>query len=562
MLTGRHIGRLGGGALAALLAGILLLPAAASGQANSAAQAHTATTEPRKAERIKTVPISKKAWAAPRSVVSLPPERIGRLAPGDRLEGAGEVQISVCLKPNPRHPGSGRPCAGKKYGYNPTLRARLALGPAADSAAAGRTMALGNPVAMSCTQKQPARNHHCVVSVPWSGIRIPDASRLPCAVDRCRLNLIVSAHHSKAKSKHRVVVGAMNSSGRIKQGRAKLSSARHRPGSAKPLTVWQTNRRATSKVPVVAKGRDPKRTVILSQRVSNLKTGDQLLVDARAMLGIGHLPYNALTRTEVILARKARSTRMNGKVADNSPRISAVNGFNCTLRSSGHPTPCDIRKTGVLSVKKNSKGPWFINVVAGQSAIGSAPMYNRWRPSHRAKVPKKGGWLRVERYRGSSSCSSCSTGGWASFSRSRQPRSKKPQLLVQRLARFGITEGRYQCKRRKGLICSWQAEGQFGNSPKYTCQMKAWWLKKGNRWKLKVCKSALGAQLWGQLQVVNSVQPTYAGACQELKNGNFRCKWFAEGFWSNGVEYWCKGEGTYLTDRHTWTIDPCRNLKG
>jgi hypothetical protein len=62
-------------------------------------------------------------------VMSLSADKVGDLEDGDRLEDRADVEVTVCLNPNPRHPGANNKCVGKTYGYNPTVRAWLVLGP-------------------------------------------------------------------------------------------------------------------------------------------------------------------------------------------------------------------------------------------------------------------------------------------------------------------------------------------------------------------------------------------------------------------------------------------------
>ncbi|MDL1862671.1 GHKL domain-containing protein, partial [Betaproteobacteria bacterium PRO7] len=102
-----------------------------------------------------------------------------------------------------------------------------------------------------------------------------------------------------------------------------------------------------------------------------------------------------------------------------------------------------------------------------------------------------------------------------------EPGSRLFKRLVRALNGFGITEGRYACEGRgrgpSKLICKWHAEGTFGQSRHYVCDSKAY-LSRKNNWSIKVCKDALGAQLWHLLQE-RSIEPTYAGACRMLAAG-------------------------------------------
>jgi hypothetical protein len=539
-----------GVALASIASG--LIAADAAGSARSSATKHIG------GERVKTVPIGKSPWSEARSVLSINPSRLGALAAGDRIKATGEQELTICLKPNPNHPGDGQPCVGKMYDFNPTLKARLVLAPSASSATGSNTLTVSKTVSLTCHQNHPVRNHHCVVSVPWSGFQVTDPGNLPCPANACYLNMVVSAHHPQAGSDHKVVVGSSDDNGRIHQSLGKLSAVRLRPGKSKPRTAWRGGR-ATKKLPVVRKGGDLKKKVIYSAKIKKLKPGDQLVVDARARTAIGHLPYNVFQRTEVVLAKSRKSIKPFGKVTDSTARVSASNGFNCTQGKSGHSNVCTIRKGGVLSVNKRAKGPFFVNLVAGQSAIGTAPTYNRWRPGHASKIPRHGGFVKVRRYSGNGSCRTCET-GWTPFRAANPPKGKVGNLVKQ-LAKFKIFQGRYNCKWRRHpaeYVCKWTASGRVGDSRRYECSSKAWYRKGTKGFKVKVCKDQLGAQLWNRLvNAKDPVAPSYTGACDEKEGHRFKCKWFGEGVRGDLAGHYCKGYGHYDAREHSWRVDPC-----
>ena len=168
--------------------------------------------------------------------------------------------------------------------------------------------------------------------------------------------------------------------------------------------------------------------------------------------------------------------------------------------------------------------------------------------------------MRVERYSGSSACKTCST-GWTNFSSVNRPSSGKPAKLVSQLAPFGITSGSYNCSGRSGGsdVCAWRSEGRFGDSPKYSCETRAKMRKGAKRFKLTVCKSALGAQLWDRLlNAKNPVDPNFAGSCKEQGDGDFKCKWFGDMMYGPQAGRGCKGFGVYKISHHRWVIDPCR----
>lgn len=544
-------------ATAAVLAVLALLAAA---PADSPASVRTAATEHLKGELVKTIPISQNPWGAARSAFSIGPSKLGELRAGDRLEAFGEVELTICLKPAPGHPG--QPCVGNVYGYNPTLEAKVVLGPEDSSSGAG-TMQIGKSSKLVCRQDHPVRNRHCVLDLPWSGTQIADPSQLPCEPSKCFLNLVVSAHHPDARAGELAVVGSSDDQKRIHQGRGKLSMARYR-GSDKPDAVWRTGKIHTRKIPVGSKAGSVNKRVIHSLRIGKVKAGDQLVVDAKSRSRIGHLPYNVFQRSELVLTSGPNSITQAGKIVDSTARISASNGFNCTLKRSAHPDPCTTRKGGVLSIGKSSSGPWFVNLVVRQNAIGTSKTYRKWRSGHASKT-RKGGFIKVERYSGGTgTCKTCAT-GWTEFGPNLPvPGDSRQAKLVSQINGWGIDRGRYNCKgRTKGpsYVCKWEASGRFGDSPRYECKSKGFW--RGDRFEIKPCKDAIGAQLWDQI-VRKGMEPTFAGSCKELGGGDFRCKWFAKGDLPSPLgesyRYFCKAEAVYRHGAKRWDVDRCKSF--
>jgi hypothetical protein len=278
-------GRLRATVVALSVAAWLALGAFADSAAGSV---RTTSTEYGKAERVKLLPITKRPWQETRSVMSLGSERVGELLAGDRIEAAGDFEVTICLKPDPRHPGGGQPCVGDMYAYNPTIRAQLVLAPSASATSPSQTKAISKTKTLTCRQDHPVRNHHCVVSIPWSGMKVDDPANLPCPSGACSANMLVTAFNPAAGSNEKVVVGSSDDNKRIHQGLAQLSTVRYR-GKGRPSKVWRGGR-TRKKMPVVADGSKPKRTVIYSAKVSRLKAGDQLVVDARAQAAINRLP--------------------------------------------------------------------------------------------------------------------------------------------------------------------------------------------------------------------------------------------------------------------------------
>jgi len=551
----------------AVLAAALLLAALASGAQQEregqvyragADDVQTATNEFRKGDRVKTVPIGRNAWQYARSIMSLGPREVGTLEPGRRLQVSGDAEVTVCAKATGGH--SGTPCVGRTYGYDPYLKMKIVAGPSAGSTGGSNTVDLTGTKSLTCSQHQPDRNRHCVLGVPWQGISVPPADRLPCAPSNCHVNLVLSADRSEAQDGDVVVVGSSDDDKRIHQGRSQLSSILF-TGSDRPE---RTYRRGTPYAKKLAVGPDDSAShpqVAYSLPLGGLRAGDQLVVEGRAVTGIGSLPYNVTQRTSLIFTDKPGSVKPNGKIIETNPRLSADNGYGCTHGPSGHRNPCTIGKYGVISVKKSSSKPWFVNFVVSQEASDVSPKASRWRPSDRVSI-SGAGYLLARKYRGTSTCADCAVGGVGgfSFSPDRRPAGKLFKRLVSSLGAFGITQGRYSCEgRSKGpdkLICKWHSDGTFSQSRRYVCDSKAY-LSRKNNWTIKVCKDALGAQLWHLLQD-RGIEPTYAGACKQKGKHEFTCKWYAKGERTSGP-YFCRGYGRYSSKSHHWDIDPCRN---
>ncbi len=522
----------------------------------------TSAAEYGQAERVKTLPISGQAWADTRSVMSLPAARVGELVEGDRLEAAGEFEVTVCLKPNALHPGNGQPCIGRVYDYSPYVKARLVIAPTEGATAPEQTKTISRTITLQCRQNPPVRNHHCVVSVPWSSFKVTDPEALPCASGACTVNMLATAYHPDARSDDLVVVGSSDDNKKIHQGLAQISAVRHRPGDDKPLDSWRGGR-VTKQLKISDVNDHITRTVVYSAKVSRLDTGDQLVIDALPKIEIGGYPYNVFTRTEVVLAKSRHSVKPFGKLTETTARASASNGFNCTQGSSAHARVCGEHKTGVLSIKKNAKGPFYVNVVMGQAAIGTAPQTDRWRPGDTSRV-SQGGYVKVERYEGAGSCNTCST-GWVGFSENSRPTAGRAATLVDQLRPFGLTSGAYNCGGRSNgdYVCLWRARGRFGRSPEFECDTRAFWNNNTERFAITACKDALAAQLWNELTLLRlAVHPSFAGACEERKSGDYRCKWFGDLAVGPLEGQGCKGFAVYKLPEHDWAIDPCKPKGG
>jgi hypothetical protein len=379
--------------LAVASAAFWAIPATAQGPGGSVRVSATAA----RAELVKTIPIARHVDEEPRVVMSLGPDKLGELEDGDRLEGTSDVEVSVCLKPNPRHPGANNKCIGKTYGYNPTVRAWLVLGPSAASAGAGSTAAVSGTEKLRCTQRLPHRNHHCVLVVDDGRLKIDDAQDLPCNPADCHLNLVVSAHNRAARPGHRLVIGAdAGGAGRVVGDKGMINAARFRPGSLKKEDPVNGNRQR-SKLPIAASiGGHEKKKVLYSAKIRNPREGEQMIVEGAVLARISHLNYSAFMTTTVVLGENASSTRNSAPVnaTRSKGRITRGNGFNCTQGRSGHKTPCVARKVGVIEFVENVNRTVYVNVIGAMAAMFPS---ERHRSGDKARILDKG-FLNVYRF--------------------------------------------------------------------------------------------------------------------------------------------------------------------
>jgi hypothetical protein len=110
-----------------LTIGLCLLAFGQPAFAEGVSDVRTASTSGSYADQVKTIPITRKPGQKTRSVLSLGPTRLGELPVGGAIEGASDVELTICIRPNPNHPGRGQPCVGRYYDFNPRFTARQPL---------------------------------------------------------------------------------------------------------------------------------------------------------------------------------------------------------------------------------------------------------------------------------------------------------------------------------------------------------------------------------------------------------------------------------------------------
>lgn len=341
-------------------------------------------------EMQKTLPVVKRAGQGRRVLIPL---SVGRLEPGDRLQAGGDFEITICLKAHRRYQGF--PCIGKVYGYNPKIIARIVVAPGPTVRDPARTLQIGAAGRIQCSQKQPNRNRHCLLSMPMQELTLPD--ELPCS-DSCYVNLIAEAVNRKARPGEKVVVGSHSRSGRIHQSRSDLVVVRSRPGNVALPAPARTNKPRIKKIPVGNEAAGTKDRVIYSIPVHAPQAGESIVAEAAIRLAIGHLRHNVAVRSGVVLATKPGETEP-GKAArriayDKQAKVSLRNGWSCTRGRSAHKSPCLVFKPGAITFEDSSPRTFYVNVVVGAEAL----LLEGQRYRKGSKVRVAGGRLRVWRH--------------------------------------------------------------------------------------------------------------------------------------------------------------------
>jgi hypothetical protein len=340
------------------------------------------------AEIEKTIPIKRRAAAAPRSVISLGPSRLPTLAKGDRLRALGEVQVTTtCFDANEH-------CIGRRYGFSPHVKGWITLAHARHGTGGRRISEFQR---LTCSQDRPNRNHHCVLVFRRAGLDVPN--RLPCHSDRCHLNVVVAAFHEHAGRGNRLVIGADRPDGLIEQGKGSLDAIIVRSGSDPTVRTRQTRHRRRRHVPMT---RSSGWVSVYSLKLRRLRAGDVITAQGRQILDIDGLDHAVFDSSELILSdgpRKVNSGRIARRSAAPGPALAEANGFNCTLGPSAYRSPCVSRKAGQVKIRRDpvngdgNRVPLYVNLIARGFLKLAQPSKG---PVARVKP---GGYVRVKRYR-------------------------------------------------------------------------------------------------------------------------------------------------------------------
>jgi hypothetical protein len=325
-----------------------------------------------------------------RVVISLRPTALPGLQPGDQLEVSAEVEVTTdCL----RRREAGAECHGEPYRFNPHVGAALIL---TGTAGATAGLPLAERQEVTCRQKLPARQHHCYIALTPAPFLVSGQTPLPCGPGSCRVNLVMDAHHRRARPGNVLLVGGNKQSGRVRQGKGSIDAIRTRPPDPSqvppPPPVGTTTAVTTDRlITGLSLGEPPRKAVVYSQQLDGLRDGEQLAARAGVTTGVRRLRHNAKINSRLILADSPLDVRAgptSAQVGRENGEITEGNGFNCTQRT----TPCTTTKAGVLEIEENAPGPLYVNLVLSISRVGGRA------PGDRLVRVQEVGGLEVVRY--------------------------------------------------------------------------------------------------------------------------------------------------------------------
>jgi hypothetical protein len=334
-------------------------------------------------ERVGTIPIVRHPPVGQTVVMSMPPRQIPSLHAGDVLRVSAELQVSTdCRGPAPR-------CHGNPYHYSPIISSRLIMARSASITGGSDAASISDRKSVRCLQRFSAYEHHCVTVFSE---RVEIRRSLPCALSRCRINLVTSAHSHRARPGDRVVVGIDRPDGHIIQDKGRINVVRIEPGSLAPARERATHARITRRWDVEA--RTPK--VLYSLRLPGLRRHEQFAVSARMVTSIAGLPYDVFTGAQLIVARRRHATGpgpLVRRVISLDGEVDEGTGFNCTHVTS----PCVTRKVGVFRVRRSlptRRGhtvPLYLNLVGR-----NAPKFSNDHPGDAVRI--RHGGIHIIRY--------------------------------------------------------------------------------------------------------------------------------------------------------------------
>lgn len=313
------------------------------------------------AELRKLLPIGRTADADRFVLLRLRPSDLPMLQFDDMLRAAAELQLTTACDIGQ---------TGPSCGYSPHVRMQLLLSgnPDATDASGAGTVSLSGVKEFDCT----ANEHHCVKSIDFG-----DASRRlradnspPCVANNsCFVNLVVWAFHGDARGggQDKIIVGANEGNfldnGKVEQDRARIMAVRERNVAPADVSLHVTDH-DVKKDPITMSSGDKERPIYLAALNGgrDLRAGEKYRVWSEVHASSNH---RVNLQLEMFLT-KSKSDGNGGKVDGIEPGpISEHNGANC---SPG--TDCHLRKVAVFEVKRDVKGPVFVDIAAATEVPG------------------------------------------------------------------------------------------------------------------------------------------------------------------------------------------------
>lgn len=350
----------------------------------------------------KAIPIAGRPGRKERVVMTMTPHELGDLRPGDRLLISAELEVTTdCLpRQRPRGRHRRRACAGRPYRYAPLARARMLLADDGHDIGGAGTVPLTPTKRITCRQKPPDREHHCMIVFAWVPYAVPDGSSLPCPPSECFINVVANARHPNAHPGDRLIVGADEPKGRTRQDKGRINVVRER-GASSAAELFSGNGTSGSVLGNEVRLRRllplRRREVVYSQRLDHLEAGEQIAVRARMRISIARIPRNALVTARLILAEAPDATargRLVKETAGSGGAITEANGTTCTEAT----TPCWTNKVGVLLMEGDAvtdagePRPLYVNLV-----VGTVAHPGRRRAGRAIRALREGG-IEVARY--------------------------------------------------------------------------------------------------------------------------------------------------------------------
>jgi hypothetical protein len=364
--------------------------AASAGSGDPAGKVHVAFTG-NFSEARETVPIRRKSGERASVIISLRDEKLGRVQVGDRVIANAEFQVTLnCFERSRR-------CFGRPYDFSPKVAWRLVLAPNPTMAGGPRTEPLSDWRRGRCSYDPPDRNHHCVYVTRKASLKVDRMP--PCGPQSCHVNLVLRAHHRAARRGDALAIGGDGADGSGRGDKGRINAILYRPSEQTSGRVHRDSRELRQRIPVHP--REPDRKVIYRVRLDALKAGEQVIVDAKSVVGISHLSYSALAQSELVVSAKPGRHELDGirNFISLGGRIAESNGFNCTQGRSAFQSPCVTRKVAAFRVTKNvvdrkSGSPRSVYVLLLSGL--------RWHYGGRFDAGEagrvRGGFLRVERF--------------------------------------------------------------------------------------------------------------------------------------------------------------------